>query len=56
VKTPGSREHKHYVITPKGLAEFQSRKRSWRPFSQGMKFVLSTTRKPSFHGLRQIHI
>lgn len=41
VKTPGSREHKHYVITPKGLAEFQSRKRSWRQFSQGMDFVLS---------------
>lgn len=41
VKAPGIREHKQYVITAKGLAELEARKRKWRQFSKAMELVLS---------------
>jgi PadR family transcriptional regulator PadR len=41
VKSRGVREHKQYVITAKGLAELEARKRKWRQFSKAMERVLS---------------
>jgi PadR family transcriptional regulator, regulatory protein PadR len=41
VKSARVRERKHYVVTTKGLLEFQERKRKWRQFSKAMERLLS---------------
>jgi PadR family transcriptional regulator PadR len=41
VKPRAARERKEYVITAKGRAELEARKRSWRQFSNAMGRVLS---------------
>jgi PadR family transcriptional regulator PadR len=40
VEAPGVRERKQCVITAKGLAELEARKRKWRQFSKAMERVL----------------
>jgi DNA-binding PadR family transcriptional regulator len=41
VKPRGARDRKSYVITAKGRAELEARKRKWRQFSNAMERVLS---------------
>ncbi len=41
VKAGRLRERKHYVITAKGRAELEARKRKWRQFSNAMERALS---------------